>query len=215
MAFRFQVVPQDKVCICHSEGYKRGIASNHGDVMHWFPKHGKSMDTFRADVKALLAKDAPTEQPEQAPQVTTGEITVGTVVQFKPEAEQYNPTTKAIPNWVKKYYNHIVTQTTSKGKPVTKGGKTCVLLGKKVKKSGGEPVAGVNTWTAVDNLTVVGSKTEDPKPQRTYTVKSGDTLWGIAKKELGSGARYTEIVQLNGLKTTTIYSGQKLKLPEK
>lgn len=60
-----------------------------------------------------------------------------------------------------------------------------------------------------------GSKTEDPKPQRTYTVKSGDTLWGIAKKELGSGARYTEIVQLNGLKTTTIYSGQKLKLPEK
>ncbi len=55
----------------------------------------------------------------------------------------------------------------------------------------------------------------NPKPQRTYTVKSGDTLWGIAKKELGSGARYTEIVQLNGLKTTTIYSGQVLKLPEK
>ena len=42
------------VVICHSEGYKRGIASNHGDVMHWFPKHGKSMDTFRADVKAIL-----------------------------------------------------------------------------------------------------------------------------------------------------------------
>ena len=40
--------------ICHSEGYKQGIASNHGDVMHWFPKHRKSMDTFRADVKALL-----------------------------------------------------------------------------------------------------------------------------------------------------------------
>lgn len=40
--------------LCHSEGYKKGIASNHGDVMHWFPKHGKSMDTFRADVKALL-----------------------------------------------------------------------------------------------------------------------------------------------------------------
>jgi murein L,D-transpeptidase YcbB/YkuD len=43
--------------ICHSEGYKKGIASNHGDVMHWFPRHGKSMDTFRADVKALLNKD--------------------------------------------------------------------------------------------------------------------------------------------------------------
>ena len=40
--------------ICHCEGYKKGIASNHSDVMHWFPKHGKSMDTFRADVKAKM-----------------------------------------------------------------------------------------------------------------------------------------------------------------
>ncbi len=46
----------EKDIICHSEGCKMGIASNHGDVMHWFPKHGKSMDTFRADVKALLTK---------------------------------------------------------------------------------------------------------------------------------------------------------------
>lgn len=44
----------EKDIICHSEGAKKGIASNHGDVMHWFPKHGKSMDTFRADVKKLL-----------------------------------------------------------------------------------------------------------------------------------------------------------------
>ena len=44
----------DGVVICHSEGYQRGIASNHGDVMHWFPKFGKSMDTFRKDVAAAL-----------------------------------------------------------------------------------------------------------------------------------------------------------------
>lgn len=44
----------DGVIIDHSEGYKMGIASNHGDVKHWFSKHGKSMDTFRAEVKALL-----------------------------------------------------------------------------------------------------------------------------------------------------------------
>lgn len=48
----------EKDIICHSEGHKQGIASNHGDVMHWFPKHGKSMDTFRADVKELLAKQS-------------------------------------------------------------------------------------------------------------------------------------------------------------
>ena len=51
----------EKDIICHSEGYKRGIASNHGDVMHWFPKHGKSMDTFRADVKSGLASATPVE----------------------------------------------------------------------------------------------------------------------------------------------------------
>ncbi len=45
---------KDGVVICHSEGHKRGIASNHGDVMHWFPRHGKSMDTFRADVAAEM-----------------------------------------------------------------------------------------------------------------------------------------------------------------
>lgn len=40
--------------ICHSEGYKLGIASNHADVMHWFPRHGESMDSFRAAVKTRL-----------------------------------------------------------------------------------------------------------------------------------------------------------------
>ena len=51
----------EKDIICHSEGHKKGIASNHGDVMHWFPKHGKSMDTFRADVKKLLNPEATKE----------------------------------------------------------------------------------------------------------------------------------------------------------
>lgn len=40
----------DGVVLCHSEGYRRGLASNHADVEHWFPKHGKTMDDFRADV---------------------------------------------------------------------------------------------------------------------------------------------------------------------
>ena len=44
----------DGVILCHSEGYKRGISSNHADVTHWFPKHGKTMNTFRSDVKKQL-----------------------------------------------------------------------------------------------------------------------------------------------------------------
>ncbi len=40
--------------IDHAEGCRLGLASNHADVGHWFPKHGKSMDTLRADVAALM-----------------------------------------------------------------------------------------------------------------------------------------------------------------
>lgn len=45
----------DKNTICsHAEGHMMGIASNHADVGHWWPKHGKSMDDFRADVKTYM-----------------------------------------------------------------------------------------------------------------------------------------------------------------
>lgn len=50
---------------------------------------------------------------------------------------------------------------------------------------------------------------------RTYTVQKGDTLWGIAEKELGMGRRFIEIKDLNGLTDNTIYPGQVLKMPEK
>lgn len=63
----------EKDVICHSEGYKLGVASNHSDVMHWFPKHGKSMDTFRADIKAGLVVKPVVPKPV-AP--TTGKYTV-------------------------------------------------------------------------------------------------------------------------------------------
>lgn len=47
--------------ICHSEGHKKGIASNHADVMHWFSRFGKTMDNFRSDVKKLLNPEATKE----------------------------------------------------------------------------------------------------------------------------------------------------------
>jgi len=46
----------EKNIICHAEGARLGIASNHGDVLHWFPKFGKTMDDFRADVRKELEK---------------------------------------------------------------------------------------------------------------------------------------------------------------
>ena len=50
----------------------------------------------------------------------------------------------------------------------------------------------------------------------TYTVKSGDCLWNIAKKYLGDGSRYNEIYNLNKDKIKNpnlIYPNQVLTLP--
>ena len=55
--------------------------------------------------------------------------------------------------------------------------------------------------------------TPDGSGHEVYTVVKGDTLWRIAANTLGSGARYTEIVELNALTTEAIYAGQKLKIP--
>lgn len=59
-------------------------------------------------------------------------------------------------------------------------------------------------------------ETSQAPQQTTYTVKSGDCLWNIAKKYLGDGSRYNEIYNLNKDKITNpnlIYTGQVLTLP--
>lgn len=47
----------------------------------------------------------------------------------------------------------------------------------------------------------------------TYTIQKGDTLWSIARKFLGAGTRYNEIMNLNSLESTTIYPQQVIKIP--
>lgn len=46
-------------------------------------------------------------------------------------------------------------------------------------------------------------ETSQAPKQSTYTVKSGDCLWNIAKKYLGDGSRYNEIYNLNKDKIKT------------
>lgn len=61
----------------------------------------------------------------------------------------------------------------------------------------------------------VGQKIKIPVNKKIeYTVKKGDTLWGIAKKHLGSGALYPEIKRINNLTSDIIYPGQVLRLSE-
>lgn len=81
-----------KDIIGHYEGHQKGIASNHGDPKHWFVKHGKSMDTLRADVSAMIAKPANTT------------INKYSIVKVKTTAKNYGGQSKhiAIPDFVKK-----------------------------------------------------------------------------------------------------------------
>lgn len=51
---------------------------------------------------------------------------------------------------------------------------------------------------------------------KTYTLVSGDSLWKVAQKLLGSGARYKEIQKLNGIQDSELRRlpvGKVLKLP--
>ena len=51
----------DGVIISHSEGCKRGIASNHGDVEHLWSKFGLTMAQFRKDIKAAMEGGSDTD----------------------------------------------------------------------------------------------------------------------------------------------------------
>lgn len=72
--------------LCHKESSRLGMGSDHVDVLHWFPKFGKNMDTVRKDVSSLL-KDESEENDvtiEQAREV------------FKEEYAKQNPTYNTI-----------------------------------------------------------------------------------------------------------------------
>lgn len=70
------------------------------------------------------------------------------------------------------------------------------------------------------------AKQEEPKPVKpttqtttaasytTYTVKKGDSLWKIAKKQLGNGNKFKLIQSANNINGTLIRVGQQLKIPK-
>lgn len=64
---KFKLNPAlDGVIISHAEGYRRKIASNHGDIDHWLKKFGMTMDNFREMVYNIyVGKDEPTMTQEK------------------------------------------------------------------------------------------------------------------------------------------------------
>ena len=71
---RYRLDPlADGVVICHAEGYARGIASNHGDVLHWFPRFGKTMDDFRREVAETMKGEEDDMTEEQVRKIAREE----------------------------------------------------------------------------------------------------------------------------------------------
>lgn len=55
--------------LCHADSYKLGLGSNHGDVLHWFNRYGKTMNDVRARVVELLQiTNIPIEEEEELTQ---------------------------------------------------------------------------------------------------------------------------------------------------
>ncbi|PKK40486.1 N-acetylmuramoyl-L-alanine amidase domain protein [Clostridiaceae bacterium JG1575] len=333
----------DGVIIGHYEGYKPGIASNHADPGHWFPKHGKSMDTFRADVSKLLTAneaDQPTT-PTSSNEETiwnflsgkglnayavagvmgnlyaesalkpanlqnsyekslgytddsyTAAVDNGSYTNFVKDSVGYGlaqwtfwsrkqalldfarAAGKSIGDlntqldflW-KELQEYTAVFATLKAATSVKQASDAILTGyekpadqsdavktkragygqgyydkyaeadvptpvptKSVDQLANEVIRGDwgNGADRKNRLTAAGydyaevqarvneilSGKTSTSTAVTYTVVKGDTLWGIAAKKLGSGARYPEIKSLNGLSSDIIYAGQKLKLPAK
>ena len=104
---------------------------------------------------------------------------------------------KTIPGWVKKLRWYV-----------------CEVSGDRAVVNKDE--SGKNAiMSAVKTSALVVAEANAAETYRTHTVVQGDTLWAIAKKYLGNGRRYKEIVSLNGLKSNVLYSGMKLKIPNR
>ena len=131
-------------------------------------------------------------KPGTGATTTAGDLKVGDIVEFTGDTHYTNSNAatgvKCKPG-------------TAKITSIAKGAKHPYHL---IKEAGG----GSTVYGWVDAADIATSGGEE-----VYTVVAGDTLWGIAQKKLGSGARWQEISKLNGLTSSTIVVGQKLKIP--
>lgn len=111
----------------------------------------------------------------------------------------------------------VMTLTGGKEEPVADGGS---VEKSAVQEPAPEPEAEVATDSEATPAPEA-EKTPEPEPvappaggERTYTVKGGDTLWGVAQSQLGDGARWKEIMEANKLQSRELSAGQVLKLPK-
>lgn len=73
-----------------------------------------------------------------------------------------------------------------------------------------------NGGGAAQKVSATKPRPNDKQQPKTYTMVAGDSLWKVAQKQLGNGARWKEIQTLNGIKDADLKrlaAGKVLKLP--
>lgn len=72
---------------------------------------------------------------------------------------------------------------------------------------------GTSTKSTTKVATIEKNRASSKTTPKTYTVKSGDTLWVICKKYLGYGEKYKEIAKLNDIKNVNLIKvGQVIRI---
>ena len=98
----------DGVIISHSEGHRRGIASNHGDVEHLWSRFGLTMSQFRRDIQAAMEK-----RPEE--EIEKEETEEEEVVE-----NRFNQL-EDVPSWARPIVEKLQNTNAADGLPVLRG----------------------------------------------------------------------------------------------
>ena len=73
--------------LCHQDSYQLGLGSNHGDVLHWFPKFGKTMNDIRNDVATLLNQQTNGMEDDDMTEAQVKEICKGVIAEQRKELQ--------------------------------------------------------------------------------------------------------------------------------
>lgn len=166
------------VILCHADSHKLGLGSNHGDVLHWFKKHGKTMDDVRKDVAELLKEPVrPTASSTTSNTTTNSTLNfeTGDIVNFK-GGKQYASSNAASGVETKACRAKITS--------VLKTGKHQYHI--RAVDTNGNFVSGAYGWVDASLVSAIQSVVS-AKPQKGDTIKvtTNDILYASATSKTG------------------------------
>lgn len=227
----------DGVIISHSEGYKRGIASNHGDVEHLWNAFSLTMAQFRQDIRTAMDSIESEVKEEESTEFyrvrkefedTKSQKGAYKVLGNAKKCADLNPGYYVFDNNGSCVYPNLDLKTLKYGKlksemnirdeASTDGRIVAVytqgVIIEIVKVSANEwyKIKCIESETGYAYVSNTNSA-YIAVGRSVYTVQKGDSLWKISQSILGNGVKYAEIKELNGLTSDMVSVGTQLLIP--